>query len=237
VQSDGVAAPRLEQIAVSGANSYPIPEFLRLDAVADEALSGDLAGRTPIGLLSDVVDLGENVTVGWISQAVIGHVLHGLGAKVMRTYHSWDLELPSGDEIIRVEVKTSSATQSWPSKHREPQRWGCGRASSVWDPDLGRFTQQSPPRRLASIYIFVARDGAVFASSSYQAVVLTTVELEALLVKPSRHIVTRAELTREHLFRNLHDLPAEVTETLRRLELQNAAPQDRPASQEHHASS
>jgi hypothetical protein len=65
----------------------------------------------------------------------------------------------------------------------------------------------------------VARDGEVFESCSYTASVITTAELERLLVNPSRNVVTRAELEPKHPFRSLGDLEAEVSAALSRLGL------------------
>jgi hypothetical protein len=154
---------------------------LRIDSFTNTPLSGALKGCTSLELLNAILKVGDNITVGLLAQAIVGHVLCGLGAKIMPTYYSWDLEIPHAGSFARVEIKTCSTTQSWPPHTwRDPKNWGCGPIASMWDPGREKFVIQQTPYRPAHMYIFVRRDGDVFNPTSYRARAFTTNELVLL---------------------------------------------------------
>ena len=157
-----------------------------------------------------------------LAQAIIGHVLRGLGTKLMSTYHSWDLEIPHAASTVRVEIKTCSTTQARRTASAEPKAWGCGPIASVWDAEHVAFVRR-PQHRPAHLYIFVRRDGDVFDAASYTALTISTTELEALLDSPSRKEISRARLLRDHSFVSLNELPAVVTTAMGRLAREAAA--------------
>ena len=185
-----------------------LPPELRLDAVADRRLGGLLEGRTPLDLLSDVIDLGENVTVGWISQAIVGHVLRPLGARLMRTFFSWDLELDGPIEGVprqrlplRVEVRTCSIAQAWSGAgRRRAPTWSCKPIGDLWDPEALRYVRTSPIRP-SDLYIFVLRSGGdPFDADGYETAAVATAEL------PSTNSLSRTDIERIRNFTALRSL-------------------------------
>ena len=178
---------RWQHLRVTG-----LPPADRFDAIAHRRLDGPLTGRTPLELLSDVLDHNENVTAGLISQAIVAHVLKtDFAAKVTPSHYSWDIELegpipgvPSGELPLPVEVRTCSVAQTWGLGRRgSPIAWSCQPLKQPFDPTSGRWRTYPPPGvRPAKLYIFVLREGSdVFDATSYTATALATIEIEARL--------------------------------------------------------
>jgi hypothetical protein len=116
------------------------------------------------------------VTVGWIAQAIVGHVL-----------------APSRAGIMRGEVKCCSMSQAWSPQRTGGAQWRCAEIGEVWDPDTGKF-RSTERHRPADLWVFMLRDGPPFDADSYEAAALSTDELVAVLKQPSRRTVMRAML-------------------------------------------
>jgi hypothetical protein len=94
-----------------------------------------------------VSDLLVNTTRGAVAEFIVGRAL-GCTAAVRDSWGPYDLQTPEG---VRVEVKSASYCQAWPTK--KPSRICFDIAATrEWDSDINEMVGE--PKRHADVYVF-----------------------------------------------------------------------------------